>query len=149
MTEIRPTTAQSVEMMLNMGPQHPSTHGVFRMVLWIDGERVVDVEPVIGYLHRGSEKLCEGETYQQIITLFDRLDYVSNFNNEHALCMTVEKLMGIAPTERAEYIRVILAELNRVASHLLFLGTFGLDSGAMTPVMYTFRGRELPGAPAA
>lgn len=127
---------------INMGPQHPSTHGVFRMVLWIDGEQVVDVEPYIGYLHRGSEKLCEGETYQQIVTLFDRLDYVSNFNNELALCLAVEKLMGVEVPERAEYIRVILAELNRVASHLLFMGTFGLDAGAMTPVMYAFRGRE-------
>ncbi len=75
--------AEPVEMLLNMGPQHPSTHGVFRMVLWVDGEKVVDVEPHIGYLHRGSEKLCEGEQYAQVITLFDRLDYIANFNNEH------------------------------------------------------------------
>jgi len=82
-------------MLLNMGPQHPSTHGVFRMVLWVDGEKVVDVEPHIGYLHRGSEKLCEGEQYHQIITLFDRLDYLANFNNEHVYCRAVEKLMGL------------------------------------------------------
>ena len=85
---------QPVEMLLNMGPQHPSTHGVFRMVLWVDGEKVVDVEPHIGYLHRGSEKLCEGEQYHQVVTLFDRLDYIGNFNNELAYCMAVEKLIG-------------------------------------------------------
>ncbi len=134
--------AEPLEMMVNMGPQHPSTHGVFRMVLWIDGEKVVDSEPHIGYLHRGSEKLCEGEQYHQIITLFDRLDYISNFNNELVYCRAVEKLMGQDVPERAEYVRVILCELNRIASHLLFLGTFGLDAGAMTPVMFSFRGRE-------
>ncbi|MCE2462467.1 MAG: NADH-quinone oxidoreductase subunit D [Dehalococcoidia bacterium] len=134
--------AEPLEMLVNMGPQHPSTHGVFRMVLWIDGEKVVRAESHIGYLHRGSEKLCEGEQYHQIITLFDRLDYISNFNNEMVFCRAVEKLMGIEVPERAEYVRVILCELNRIASHLLFLGTFGLDAGAMTPVMLTFRGRE-------
>ena len=132
----------TVQMLVNMGPQHPSTHGVFRMVLWVDGERVVDVEPHIGYLHRGSEKLCEGEIFNQIVTLFDRLDYISNLNNEMAFCRAVEKLMGLEIPERAEYIRVILCELNRVASHLLFFGTFGIDAGAMTPIMYTFRDRE-------
>ena len=132
----------TVQMMVNMGPQHPSTHGVFRMVLTIDGERIVDMEPHIGYLHRGSEKLCEGEQYAQVITLFDRLDYISNFNNELVYCRAVEKLMGQEVPERAEYVRVILCELNRIASHLLFVGTFGLDTGAMTPVMFTFRGRE-------
>ena len=134
--------AEPLEMLVNMGPQHPSTHGVFRMVLWVDGEKVVDVEPHIGYLHRGSEKLCEGEQYHQVVTLFDRLDYISNFNNELAYCRAVEKLMGLEVPERAEYVRVILCELNRIASHLLFLGTFGLDAGAMTPIMFTFRGRE-------
>ena len=112
------------------------------MVLWIDGEKVVDADPHIGYLHRGSEKLCEGEQYHQIVTLFDRLDYISNFNNELVYCRAVEKLMGVQVPERAEYVRVILCELNRVASHLLFVGTFGLDAGAMTPVMFAFRGRE-------
>ena len=134
--------AEPIEMLLNMGPQHPSTHGVFRMVLWVDGEKVVDLEPHIGYLHRGSEKLCEGEQYHQIITLFDRLDYISNFNNEWVYCRAVEKLMGLTVPERAEYVRVILCELNRIASHLLFAGTMGLDAGAMTPVMFSFRGRE-------
>ncbi|PKB70784.1 MAG: NADH dehydrogenase [SAR202 cluster bacterium Io17-Chloro-G6] len=134
--------AEPLEMLLNMGPQHPSTHGVFRMVLWVDGEKVVDVEPHIGYLHRGSEKLCEGEQYHQVITLFDRLDYIANFNNEHVYCRAVEKLMGLEISERTEYIRVILCELNRIASHMLFIATMGLDAGAMTPSMFCFRGRE-------
>ena len=134
--------AEPIEMLLNMGPQHPSTHGVFRMVLWVDGEKVVDLVPHIGYLHRGSEKLCEGEQYHQVITLFDRLDYIANFNNEHVYVRTVEKLMGLEVPERAEYIRVILCELNRIASHLLFIATMGLDAGAMTPSMFCFRGRE-------
>ncbi len=134
--------AEPIEMLLNMGPQHPSTHGVFRMVRWVDGEKIVDVEPHIGYLHRGSEKLCEGEQYNQVITLFDRMDYIANFNNEMAYCMAVEKLMGLEVPERAEYARVILCELNRVASHLLFVATMGLDAGAMTPSMFCFRGRE-------
>ena len=125
-----------------MGPQHPSTHGVFRLLLWVDGEKIVDLEPHIGYLHRGSEKLCEGEQFHQVITLFDRMDYIANFNNEQAYCMAVEKLMGLKVPERVEYIRVILCELNRIASHLLFVATMGLDAGAMTPSMICFRGRE-------
>ena len=141
---VNPATvnAEPIEMLLNMGPQHPSTHGVFRMVLWVDGEKVVDIVPHIGYLHRGSEKLCEGEQYHQVITLFDRLDYIANFNNEHVYVRAVERLMGLEVPERAEYIRVILCELNRVASHLLFIATMGLDAGAMTPSMFCFRGRE-------
>ena len=134
--------AEPIEMLLNMGPQHPSTHGVFRMVMWVDGEKVVDIVPHIGYLHRGSEKLCEGEQYHQVITLFDRLDYIANFNNEHVYVRAVEKLMGLEVPERAEYIRVILCELNRIASHMLFIATMGLDAGAMTPSMFCFRGRE-------
>ena len=134
--------AEQLEMLLNMGPQHPSTHGVFRMVLWVDGEKIVDVVPHIGYLHRGSEKLSEGEQYHQVITLFDRLDYIANFNNEHVYVRAVEKLMGLQVSERAEYLRVILCELNRIASHLLFIATMGLDAGAMTPSMFCFRGRE-------
>jgi len=134
--------SEPVEMLLNMGPQHPSTHGVFRMVLWVDGEKIVDVVPHIGYLHRGSEKLCEGEQYNQVITLFDRMDYIANFNNEHDYVRAVEKLMGLEVSERSEYIRVILCELNRIASHMLFIATMGLDAGAMTPSMFCFRGRE-------
>ena len=132
----------TIDLMVNMGPQHPSTHGVFRIVLWIDGERIVRAEPHIGYLHRGSEKLCEGELYSQIITLFDRLDYVANLNGELAFCLTVEKLMGLEIPDRAHYIRVILCELNRIASHMLFYGVYGLDAGAMTPILYGFRERE-------
>ena len=131
-----------MEMLLNMGPQHPSTHGVFRMVLWVDGEKIVRAEPHIGYLHRGSEKLCEGEQYHQVITLFDRMDYIGNFNNELVYCMAVEQMMGLTVPERAEYVRVILCELNRIASHLLYVATIGLDAGAMTPSMFAFRGRE-------
>lgn len=133
---------ESMEMLLNMGPQHPSTHGVFRMVLQVDGEKILDCEPHIGYLHRGSEKLCEGEQYHQVITLFDRMDYIANFNNEMVYCMAVEKLMGLTVPPRAEFVRVILCELNRIASHLLFMATMGLDAGAMTPSMFCFRGRE-------
>ena len=132
----------TVDMMLNMGPQHPATHGVFRMVLTVDGERVVDVVPHIGYLHRGSERLSETESYGQVVTLFDRLDYISNLNNELAFCRASERLMEIEVPERAQYVRVILAELNRLASHLLFIGTYAIDLGAMTPVMYGFRERE-------
>ena len=135
-------SGDSLEMMVNMGPQHPSTHGVFRLLLHIDGERVVEAEPHIGYLHRGSEKLCEGEDYAQIITLFDRLDYISNLNCELAFCLTVEKLMALDIPDRAEYIRVILCELNRIANHMLFYGAIGLDAGAMTPILYGFRERE-------
>ena len=134
--------ADSLDLMINMGPQHPSTHGVFRVVIWVDGERIVRAEPHIGYLHRGSEKLCEDELYSQIITLFDRLDYVANFNCELAFVMAVEKLMGLEVPDRAQYIRVILSELNRVASHMLFYGVYGMDVGAMTPILYGFRERE-------
>ena len=136
------SVGESMEMLLNMGPQHPSTHGVFRMVLQVDGEKILDCEPHIGYLHRGSEKLCEGEQYHQVITLFDRMDYIANFNNEMVYCMAVEKLMGLTVPPRAEFVRVILCELNRIASHLLFMATMGLDAGAMTPSMFCFRGRE-------
>ena len=132
----------SIDLMINMGPQHPSTHGVFRLVIWVDGERIIKSEPHVGYLHRGSEKISESERYNQIVTLFDRLDYVGNLNNELAFCLAVEKLMGITVPERAEYIRVILCELNRIASHMLFYGVYGLDSGAMTPMLYGFRERE-------
>ena len=134
--------ADALDLMVNMGPQHPSTHGVFRVVIWVDGERIVRAEPHIGYLHRGSEKLCEDELYSQVITLFDRLDYVGNLNCELAFVLAAEKLMGIEVPERAEYIRVILSELNRIASHMLFYGVYGLDVGAMTPVLYGFRERE-------
>ena len=121
-----------VDMLINMGPQHPSTHGVFRLVLQLDGELIVDAEPHIGYLHRGSEKLCESESYSQVVTLFDRLDYVANLNSELAFCMAAEKLLELEIPDRAWYIRTILCELNRIASHMLFYGVYGLDAGAMT-----------------
>jgi len=127
---------------LNMGPQHPSTHGVLRVVLELDGETVVRAIPVLGYLHRGIEKLAESRTYPQFIPFTDRLDYVSSMCNNLAYCQTVEKLMTVEVPERAEYIRVIMAELNRIASHMLFIGATALDLGGMTGMMYTFRDRE-------
>ncbi|MEE2885274.1 MAG: NADH-quinone oxidoreductase subunit D [Chloroflexota bacterium] len=141
-SELSENTGDTIDLMINMGPQHPSTHGVFRLVIWVDGERITRAEPHIGYLHRGSEKLCEDETYSQIITLFDRLDYVANLNCELAFCLAVEKLMQLEIPDRASYIRIILCELNRIASHMLFYGVYGLDIGAITPVLYGFRERE-------
>jgi NADH-quinone oxidoreductase subunit D len=128
---------------LNMGPQHPSTHGVFRMRVTLDGEVVVDVEPVIGYLHRGIEKLAEGRTYTQNIPFTDRLDYVASMTNNLAYVLAVEKLAGIEIPERAEYLRIIMAESMRIASHLMAVGFFINDLGAlMTPMLYMWRERE-------
>ena len=128
---------------LNMGPQHPSTHGVFRMRVTLDGEVVVDVEPVIGYLHRGIEKLGETRTYTQIIPLTDRLDYVASMTNNFAYVLAVEKLAGVEVPERAEYLRIIMAEMMRIANHLMAVGFFLNDLGAMmTPVLYMWRERE-------
>jgi NADH-quinone oxidoreductase subunit D len=126
-----------------MGPQHPSTHGVFRMRVTLDGEVVVDVEPVIGYLHRGIEKLGETRTYTQIIPLTDRLDYVASMTNNFAYVLAVEKLASIEVPERAEYLRIIMAEMMRIANHLMAIGFFLNDLGAMmTPVLYMWRERE-------
>jgi len=128
---------------LNIGPQHPSTHGVFRMRVTLDGEVVVDVEPVIGYLHRGIEKLGETRTYTQIIPLTDRLDYVASMTNNFAYVLAVEKLASIEVPERAEYLRIIMAEMMRIANHLMAIGFFLNDLGAMmTPVLYMWRERE-------
>ncbi|MBM4448628.1 MAG: NADH-quinone oxidoreductase subunit D [Chloroflexi bacterium] len=128
---------------LNMGPVHPSTHGVFRMRVTLDGEVVVDIEPVFGYLHRGIEKLAEQRTYAGIIPLTDRLDYISSMNNNFAYCLAVEKLAGIKVPERAEYIRVIISELQRIAALLIAVGAFLNDCGAFfTPFLYMFRERE-------
>ena len=128
---------------INIGPQHPSTHGVFRMRVTFDGEVILDVEPIFGYLHRGSEKLAEERTYTQVITLTDRLDYVSSMSNNLAYVLAVEKLSGIQPPERGMYLRVIAAELQRIASHLVATGFFLNDLGALaTPLMYCFRERE-------
>lgn len=127
---------------LNMGPQHPSTHGVLQVVLELDGERVVQATPRMGYLHRGIEKLAESRTYAQFIPYTDRLDYVSSMGNNLGYCQTVEKLMGIAIPERAEYLRIIMTELNRIASHLIFMGSLAIDLGASTGMMFGFRDRE-------
>jgi NADH-quinone oxidoreductase subunit D len=129
------------EMLLNMGPQHPSTHGVLRVVLKVDGEMVTGAVPDLGYLHRGVEKLAENRNYQQFIVLTDRDDYICAMLNNWGYCLAVEKLLKVEIPERAEYVRVIVGELNRIASHLLFIGTFGIDMGAFTPFLYAF-GRE-------
>ncbi|MDP2932197.1 MAG: NADH-quinone oxidoreductase subunit D, partial [Chloroflexota bacterium] len=128
---------------VNIGPQHPSTHGVFRMRATLDGEVVVDLEPVFGYLHRGIEKLAEGRTYKMNIPFTDRLDYVSSMTGNQPYVMAVEKLAGIPVPERAEYLRVIIAELQRIVNHLIAVGAFLNDCGAfVTPFMYMFRERE-------
>ncbi len=131
------------ELTLNMGPQHPSTHGVFRLILQLDGETVVGVRPVMGYLHRSTEKLGEARTYVQAVTLTDRMDYIAPMSNNLAYALAVEKLAGLEVPERAQYIRVIVTELNRIASHQIAVGTFGADVGTwFTPLIYTFRERE-------
>lgn len=130
------------ELRLNFGPQHPSAHGVLHLVIDLDGEVLMGITPHIGYLHRGIEKIAEARTYAQIIPLTDRLDYVSSMNNNSAYVMAVEKLAGIPVPERAEFIRVIMTELNRIASHLVWLGTAGADTGAATMALYCFRERE-------
>src|SRR5579884_84014 len=131
------------DMLLNMGPQHPSTHGVLRIVLELEGETIVKATPHLGYLHRGVEKLAENSTYPQIIPLTDRLDYVSAMTNNYAFVRTKEKLLQVQVPERAEYIRTIVAEVQRIAGHLFWLGTQALDIGAMTVFFYTFREREV------
>ncbi len=135
-------TLSTVDMHINIGPQHPATHGVFRMVLQVDGERIVNCTPYIGYLHRGFEKLSENEEWQEVIIHLDRTDYISQFNNELCYLIGLEKLLGVEIPERAEYARIMLAELNRIVSHLMFYGAFGADVGALTPFLYAFRERE-------
>lgn len=130
------------EMLLNVGPQHPSTHGVFRILLKVDGEIIHEATPVIGYLHRGTEKLAENLNYTQIIPYTDRMDYLSAMINNYAVVHAVETLMGLEIPERAEYLRVIVMELNRIASHLVWFGTYLLDIGAMSPFLYAFQDRE-------
>ncbi len=130
------------ELVINMGPQHPATHGVLRVKLKLDGEKVLGSECVIGYLHRGVEKIAENRTYVQFAPYTDRMDYVAAVTNGMGYVEAVEKLLGVEVPARAQYTRMILAELQRIASHLLWLGTHALDIGAMTPVFYTFRERE-------
>jgi NADH-quinone oxidoreductase subunit D len=143
---LEPTIDQefdTIDLNINIGPQHPATHGVFRMVLTVDGELVRDVTPHIGYMHRGGEKLSENMDYRQAIGFQDRTEYLAQFNAEQCYVQAVEKLAGLEPPERAEYIRVILAELNRVSSHFMFLGAFGTDLGIFgTAFVYAFRERE-------
>jgi NADH-quinone oxidoreductase subunit D len=129
-------------MTINMGPQHPATHGVLRLVLELDGEIIVKAIPHIGHLHRGVEKLAENRTYHQVIPLTDRLDYTNAMGNNLAYVLAVEKLLGIEVPKRAQYLRVMMAELQRIAAHLIWLGTHVLDIGATTPIFYTFRERE-------
>src|SRR5262245_57439858 len=129
-------------MILNVGPQHPSTHGVLRLRLTLDGERITRAEPIVGYMHRGAEKLFEVRDYRQITVLANRHDWLSAFANELGIVMAVERMLGMEVPERAIWLRTLLAELNRVLNHLMFLGSYPLEIGAITPVFYAFRERE-------
>jgi NADH-quinone oxidoreductase subunit D len=133
---------ETQELLVNMGPQHPSTHGVLRLLIRTDGELVTDVTPIIGYLHRCAEKIAENLEYEQYVPYTDRLDYLAAAGNNLGYCLAVEKLLKIDIPLRANYIRVILTELNRIASHLIAIGCYGLDLGAFTPFLYCFRERE-------
>ncbi|RZT20906.1 NADH dehydrogenase subunit D [Kribbella sp. VKM Ac-2569] len=130
------------DMVLNIGPQHPATHGVLRLRLTLDGERIVGCEPIIGYMHRGAEKLFEVRDYRQIIVLANRHDWLSAFSNELGVVHAVERMMGLEVPVRAVWLRTLLAELNRILNHLMFLGSYPLELGAITPVFYAFRERE-------
>ncbi len=143
MTTTQEITLKTEPFVMNIGPLHPSTHGVYRMRCVMDGEVILDIEPIFGYLHRGIEKLAEERTYTGFIPLTDRLDYMASMNNNLAYCMAVEKLAGIKVPERAEYLRVIIAELQRIANHCIAIGAFLNDCGALfTPFLYLFRQRE-------
>ncbi|MGI5349636.1 NADH-quinone oxidoreductase subunit D [Streptomyces sp. CA-250714] len=134
--------AESTDMVLNIGPQHPSTHGVLRLRLVLDGERIEHAEPVVGYMHRGAEKLFEARDYRQIIVLANRHDWLSAFSNELGVVIGVERMLGMEVPERAVWTRTLLAELNRVLNHLMFLGSYPLELGGITPVFHSFRERE-------
>ena len=136
------TFLDSTELVLNMGPQHPSTHGVLRVILKLDGERITGTECVVGYLHRGVEKIAENRTWAQFAPYVDRLDYVASVSNGLGYCLAVEKLLNVEAPPRAQVVRVILTELNRIANHLIWLGTHALDIGAITPLFYVMRERE-------
>ncbi|TME08959.1 MAG: NADH-quinone oxidoreductase subunit D [Chloroflexi bacterium] len=142
MEDIGPEGITSQEMLLNMGPQHPSTHGVLRLVLKLEGETVVDCTPVIGYLHRGIEKILENRPVMGGIRYMDNADYLSPLLNEIAYAGAVEQLMGMEPPRRAQYIRLLTGEMQRIASHLVAVGTYLVDLGAFTPILWTFRDRE-------
>lgn len=131
------------ELLLNVGPQHPSTHGVFRVIVKLDGEVITEATPVMGYLHRGTEKLAESLNYTQIIPYTDRMDYVSAMTNNYVLCHAVETALELEIPERAQYLRLIVMELQRISSHLLWWGTYLLDIGAMSPFLFAFRDREM------
>ena len=130
------------EMILNVGPQHPATHGVFRLLATLDGEILVDAEPIIGYMHRGYEKLVEARDYRQITNLVSRMDWLSGINNELPLALALERLMELEVPPRAQYLRVALLEMNRILNHLMFFASFGAELGAITPTFYAFRERE-------
>lgn len=132
----------TTEMVLNIGPQHPATHGVLRLRLVVDGERIAAAEPVVGYMHRGAEKLFEVRDYRQILTLANRHDWLSAFSNEIGVALTVEAMAGIEVPVRATWARTLLSELNRVLNHLMFLGSYAMELGAITPIFYAFRERE-------
>lgn len=132
----------SADMVLNIGPQHPATHGVLRLKIVLDGERIVSADPIIGYMHRGAEKLFEVRDYRQITVLANRHDWLSAFSNELGVVLAVEDMLGMEVPERAVWIRTLLAELNRVLNHLMFLGSYPLELGAITPIFYAFRERE-------
>jgi NADH-quinone oxidoreductase subunit D len=138
----KPEGAHDQHMVLNMGPQHPATHGVLRLVLEIDGEIVVHIYPEIGYLHTGIEKTCEAKFYQQVVPLTDRVNYLDPISNNLCYCLAVEKLLGLEIPAKAQWLRVVLAELSRINSHLIWLGTHAMDIGALTVFLYTFRERE-------
>jgi NADH-quinone oxidoreductase subunit D len=141
-TTVETATGAAKTMVLNMGPQHPSTHGVLRVLLELDGETVVKAVPDLGYLHTGIEKSCEDKTYSQVITLTDRMDYLSPLGNNLVYCLAVEKLLGLEIPKRPQYIRVMMVELQRISSHLVWLGTHAIDLGAMSVFLYCFRERE-------
>jgi len=142
MTTVETATGPAKTMVLNMGPQHPSTHGVLRVALELDGETVVKADPDLGYLHTGIEKSCQDKTYSQAITLTDRMDYLNPIGNNLVYCLAVEKLLGLEVPKRAQYIRVMMVELQRISSHLVWLGTHAIDMGAMSVFLYCFRERE-------
>ena len=132
----------TADMVLNIGPQHPATHGVLRLALTLDGERIIRADPVIGYMHRGAEKLFEARDYRQIIVLANRHDWLSSFSNELGVVLAVERMLGMEVPVRAVWARTLLAELNRVLNHLMFLGSYPIELGAITPMFYAFRERE-------